>query len=194
MLDFLATHPWLPGWLLLLGAVFTVLWLLRRGDMKRQHLLTNGKGQVIRWPHYALPLTVLVVEQVPEHYLASLTAVSRFINQRCRMALFKLPARVDAALAQLKAGTVAVSLGAVAATHHQVDRNGFISAALLTLPPGEPATSDQLYPIILHELLHVLGLEHNGSAPNPALVPATRMLTDMDTRLLLELYGTLPPH
>lgn len=193
---------------ILVLAIAGVVWgVLTKGRWKDRGLLKRqGIGDrlvSLRWPPGAFPLTIWTPEETPEKVRNAFGKAAKILGDAAGRLLFMplqdMPTGYSAGRpfrghAELSAHP---SAGEMQRDHGVTDidydrRDGYIISCCVSVPA--PVADEDYYPIMLHELGHVLGLDHDEQRESimfPSLQGRPQALTEGDRKLLRKLYG--PP-
>lgn len=174
MWEFISGHPWtfVAGGLILIAAIAGVVYgvLTRGGWEDRGFMVTDDGKHPLKWLRTSFPITCIVHPQVPLMWRATYTAAAKRINQAVGAELFD-PLAQDAPPGYRLDGPVPPGFlflcSAEPAGELQPDHgttrlkwgkaDGRIFSAVVTVPTD----TIQRAAVMLHELGHVLGLDHD---------------------------------
>lgn len=172
MWEFIKSAPWTwaVGGLIFIGAVVGVIYgIATRGGWEDRGFM-KVDGQPLRWLKENLPITALVHPELPLGWNASYQAAASRINGAVGLTLFDpmpqmpppgyningpVPAGFILIWGREPAGELQVDHGHADLRWRQDDKS--IYAATVSVPLEAP----QRVALMLHELGHVLGLEHD---------------------------------
>jgi hypothetical protein len=203
MWELIKSNPWTTG-ICVLGTIAAIvgviIGILTKGNWPDNGLLEANNNK-IRWPIHYLPIPILVKSSVSTSYFNCISTTASVINQQINMTLFKTPIwiskSVEYIVTDLPPRQCIIQVGVdptKGTTEHKYDtRTGIVSAAIVTLPPELESNETKLNYVILHELLHVLGLAHDNAATGSIMAPTaediSHVITQNDINLLRTTYS-----
>ncbi|MCP4549497.1 MAG: matrixin family metalloprotease [bacterium] len=169
--------------LALIGAVIYAV--VRNQD--RGLMVVDGKP--IAWHRGSIPIAIYVHQGVAAEWMQTLFAVVGEFGVFMRPERTWDGLRVDPA----PRGSIMFEQAPVQnPSTHLRHPDGEIISANTMFPPAERFAADQRNKIVLHELGHALGLDHDDSTSSimhPQLSDCAQALTESDRELLRRLYG-----
>lgn len=197
MINLIKSHPWTFGIgcaVLLAAIVGVIVAVVTKGGWKDRGLMTTDDGKPYKWSRENFPLGVWLHPDLPDAYYDAFIASRAFIHGHAKAVLFdqgtELPADFD--IERLGEGQVVIAMSDVANPERPDHGNtaltvmptGEIKRAVVSLPPARNAVAK---PITLHELMHVLGYDHDESITSlmaPRLSDRPQQITDLDKQRL----------
>jgi len=164
-------------------------------------------GHVLKWK--TLPVLCSYDDSFPDEHMAHYDKARTEINQRARRVLISMciPWQIDDKMPDHIGGSVTLHVQetnkdatfespftahAGGVTKHKYDkRTGEILSALVLIDPK--LTNKQTEATWLHELCHVLGLDHDRTRDSimfPTLQDRPTKLSDKDVKALVDAYGS----
>jgi hypothetical protein len=192
-------HLWtfVAGGVILLAVVIGLVFgIATRGNWEDRGLMQTAEGKLYWWTAGNLPLVVWFHPDLPDEVLDAYRGAYSFVNANAGKQLFDQGTRMpDGFLAKwmsegelLIAPADAVEVESSRDTHGltslTVIHTGEIKRAVITLPAVDKS---KVYHVVLHELLHVLGFEHDEdkrSIMYPKVQLKDQVLTEPDKVLL----------
>ena len=201
MWTFMKSAPWTFG----IGAVIfvvaivgVIVGVITKGRWIDRGLMKTKDGKPIKWPLEVLPLGVWLAHDLHPDYAALWPPLRDYLNKLVGRDMFDLgtqaPPELD--LDRLPSGTGMIAIRDdngmepdKGSTVFKYDVNGALLSAVITIPEARPESAKK---ILLHELLHALGLDHDESVSsimNPTLQARPQEMSDADRNLLKKVYG-----
>lgn len=199
--NFVKAYPWTfgVGGAILLTALVGVIYaaIVRPGDLG----FMVRDGHELKWNRGDIPVPCFYAKDFPEEYLV---AFERGRKRACDLLGFQIvsscvPWSLNEALEEVPAGIVYLGFKntfesvSVAQTRHLYDkRSGRILSAEVIFADEIDLT--YLYVVALHELGHVIGLDHDRerySVMYPVVVDRSTYFTSKDVDRLKEVYDPL---
>lgn len=205
MWEFVQSAPWTfgtAGVLLLVSVIAVVVGIVTKGGWLDRGLMTTTGGNKLKWDRRSFPLSIWLHNDIPSVYRNAYVLNRAFINAHApTIDLFD--AGTDAPegfkFEHLLNGHVGIVMSDAVQTDNPdhgsttlvIDKQtGQITSALIALPPNRDALAS---PIMLHELMHALGFDHDeqtGSLMHPRLQLRPQKITKSDLEILGEVTDT----
>lgn len=204
MLDWFKSHPWMVaiGCAIFLVAIISVIvGILTKGGWKDRGLMTTKSGKPFKWDRDNFPLAVWLHNKLPNVYIEAFKAARLYINRYAGAELFDLGTELPGnfQINRLAEGHTVIAVSDYVNSSNPdhgvtsltvISTTGEIKKAIVTLPPDRNALAK---PIVLHELMHVLGFDHDESVISllhPQLQKRPQQITDEDLKRLKNVANT----
>lgn len=200
MWEFIKSAPWtfaIFGVVLLAAIVLVVVGVVTRGRWTdRGFMRTADEKHALRWAVNRFPLTAWFDAELTDEWRYAFTLLRGELKKVTGRDVFDIGTTIPEAMGfdveMLGQGQVAFVVGESASTELKWDtRTGAIRSAVVRLPKLD-GLSLKVWPIMLHEGCHVLGLDHDehvSSVMHPQIQNRPQSLTDHDAALLKRTYG-----
>lgn len=211
MIQFFA-HMWKSGFgnkvtLIAAAAMFVIAiagviyGVLRKKD--DPGFMTSATGHPLSWPIFMLPTATFFDKEFPEEYITAYRLVANELNEIIGRKVFDFGApwirktKIINNVLDLPTGSVYLALSydgtAGGSNQYRYGSSGDLQACIIRVT--REYSGDLLKTILMHELGHALGLDHDPEIQASIMYPTTKgrtkSLTDKDVNRLRTTYGGL---